>query len=75
MTLETIRITKDIIQRAADGEVGIVFWGRIEYRDIFPGSDLHFYRWAWELVFKNNEKGGFTTSEPVSSGPECNSTH
>ena len=48
---EPIRIPAQVATAALHGGESIFIWGRVEYRDIFDKTRLHFTEWCYKLVF------------------------
>jgi hypothetical protein len=48
---EPIRIPANVATTALHGGESIFIWGRVEYRDIFDKTRLHFTEWCYKLVF------------------------
>jgi hypothetical protein len=48
---EAIDIPANVATAALKGTENLFIWGRVEYRDIFDDTPLHFTEWCYKMVF------------------------
>jgi hypothetical protein len=48
---EAMNIPANVATAALKGGDNVFVWGRVEYRDIFDNTPLHFTEWCYKMVF------------------------
>jgi len=71
---EAVYIPDDVASRALHGPTRIYIWGRVDYDDIFDGTEPHFTNWCYRVLIRTNKASDpdiqFATEGPYNRSDE-----